>query len=171
MLKKVLLLLAIGCSCAQPPKKEVDMTSLRVARAQDEGASAYAREIHGEAEEALARARDALSNPKRYREAVLAASLACSRADEARAIAIKEKERTARQTHRCLRECEALMEEGRSVGLLNPPPPELVSFSQRLAEIEALLEDGNVAEAYEAAENLKQALLKWLKKLERKQQP
>ena len=141
------------------------MASLRVARAQDEEASAYARELLGEAEEALARARDALSAPRRYREAVQAASLACSRADEARAMAVKEKERTARQTRRCLRECEALMEEGRSVGLLNPPLPELVSFSQRLAEIETLLEDGKVAEAYEASENLKQALLEWLKKL------
>ena len=143
------------------------MASLRVAKALDEGASAYAREIHGEAEEALVRAREALSNPRRYREAVLAASLACSRADEARVIAVKEKERTARQTHRCLRECEALMEEVQSLGLLNLPPSELESFSQRLGEIEALLENGNVAQAYEAAETLKQALMGWLKKLEK----
>ena len=147
------------------------MASLRVARAQDEGASAHAREILEEAEEALARARDALSNAQRYREAVLAASLACSRADEARVMAAKEKERKARQTQRCLRECEALMEEGRSVGLLNLPPSEIESFSQRLGEIEVPLEDGQVAEADTAAETLKQELLSWLKKLERTQQP
>jgi hypothetical protein len=60
------------------------------------------------------------------------------------------------------------MEEGRFVALLNLPPSELESFSQRLGEIEALLEDGNVAQAYEAAETLKQALMDWLKKLEAK---
>ncbi len=168
MLKKVLLFLAIGCSCAQPPKKEVDMASLRVARAQDEGASAYARAIQGEAEEALARAREALSDPRRYREAVQAASLACSRADEAHAMAVKEKERAARQTHRCLRECEALIEEGRSAGLANLPSSELESLTPRLVEIEGLLEDGQVMEAYDAAETLKQELLSWLENLEKK---
>jgi len=146
------------------------MASLRVARAQDEEASAYARELLGEAEEALARAREALSNPRRYREAVQAASLACSRADEARAMAVKEKERTARQTRRCLRECEALMEEGRSMGSANQPSSELESFSQGLGAIEALLDNGQVAEAIEAAENLKQGLLEWLRELEKTQQ-
>lgn len=142
------------------------MASLQVARAGDEGASAYAAEIQGDAEEALARAREALSDPGRYREAAQAAASACMKADEARAVATREKERTARQTFRSLRECQALLDEARTLGL-----SETDSFTQRLRAVEALLDDGHVTDAYAAAEELKQELLSHLKKLEMKQQP
>jgi hypothetical protein len=163
MQKKALLLLVMGCSCAQPPRKEVDMASIRVARAHHEGASEYAGELQAEAEEALARAREALSNPRRYREAAQAAALASMKADEARLVAGRENERMARQTHRCFRECEVLIEEARSLGLSEP-----VSFTQRLSAVEDLLENGQVMEAYDTAETLKQELLSELKKLKTK---
>jgi hypothetical protein len=139
------------------------MASIRVARAHHEGAAEYAAEIHREAEEALARAREALSEPRRYREAAQAAALASMKADEARLLAGRENERMARQTHRCFRECEALIEEARTLGLAEPE-----AFTQRLSAVEALLENGQVMEAYGASEDLKAELLSELKKLKAK---
>lgn len=139
------------------------MASIRVARAHHEGAAEYAEEIQAEAEEALARAQEALSNPRRYREAAQAAALASMKADEARTVAIRENEKMARRAHRRLRECEALIEEARTLGQTG-----LESFTQRLNLVKVLLENGQVMEAYDAAETLKQELLRDLQKLKAK---
>lgn len=142
------------------------MAAARVIQAREAGASIYSEDLFTEAEDALRRASAALSSPKDYRAAIQAASLACIRADEARARASREKDKIYREADRLLRECEALMEESRSIGadeLLNEP---FESFLLRHGSLLAELEAGRVSESREGAGQLKKELLVFLGSLE-----
>lgn len=152
--------------CAQPPIQEVDLAAERVARAEVEGASAYAVKTLGEAESALSRAQEALSYRRRYREAIRLAARACLLADEARETAVTEKAKAARQTDRFIRECRALMDEARYQGGAAGGLTDLESFATRYDTVVAALEEGRVSEAHQSASQLKTELLDWLRKLQ-----
>ena len=143
------------------------MAASRVDRARDEEASHYAPEVFREAETSLALAREALSDSRRYREAVRQAARACLRADEARRRAAAEQEKLSRWTDRSIRECEALLEQARDLGAEIGHAGELETFVARHAAIVNALAEGRVSDAHAAAIQLKDALLIWLHQLQR----
>jgi hypothetical protein len=160
----LLLSLAIT-TCAQPPNQEVEIGKLRVARAREAGAATYAADLLQQAEDALAEAQEALSHPDGYHQAVQSAATACIRADAARAQASEEKQRKHRRADRLLRECEALMEQARSMGEEGSRRQSLMSFSLRHESLRTMLEAGNVSEAHDGARQLKDELLGFLRSL------
>ena len=160
-----MLLLALA-ACAQPPTQEIEIAALRIAQAREEGASTYAARRFRQAEEALAQAREALSHPKQYRQAVETASFACTRVDEARARTSKEKEKISRWADRFLRECKALMEQTHAINPEIRHTEPMESFLLRYDSLTNVLQAGNVSEAYEGASQLKEELLGLLRTLE-----
>lgn len=149
------LSLFLSCAflaCAQPPTKEIDMTTERVARAREAEAHIYADSFLIEAETALAEARQNL-DAKRYRAAVEAASSASIRADQAYARTILRKQRMKRRARRQLREILALLDQARSRGA---DPQSVKPLADRLGELErAFRRGGSPYEIFEASAELK----------------
>ncbi len=142
------------------------MTADRILRAREADASIHAPDLLNEAETALLRARDGLSDTGHYRSVVDAAALACLRADEARIRAVREKERILRITDRCLRETQALMDEARSLGAERLHGAELGSYSSRHSSLRASLERGTIYEAHDGVLVLKSDLLDFLRRVD-----
>ncbi len=146
------LLNCVFIACAQPPTKEIDMTTERVARAREAEAHIYADSFLIEAETALAEARQNL-DAKRYRAAVEAASLASIRADQAYARAILRKQRMKRGARRQLREILALLDQARSRGA---DPQSVKPLADRLGELErAFRRGGSPYEIFAAGAEVK----------------
>jgi HEPN domain-containing protein len=149
-------LICVFVACAQPPTKEIDITTERVARAREAEAHIYANSFLIEAETALAEARQNL-DAKRYRPAVEAASVASIRADEAYARAILRKQRMERRARRQLREILALLDQARSRGA---DPISVRPLADRLGELErAFRRGGSPYEIFEAGSELKKSSL------------
>lgn len=153
------LLGSISMACAQPPTKEIDMTTERVEQAREAEAHIYADSDLLDAEDALAEARQNL-DAKRFRAAVEAASLASIRADAAYARAILRKQRMARRAKRQLREILALLDQARSRGV---DPQAVRPLANRLGELErSLRRGGSPYEIFEAGYELKNNSLELL---------
>ena len=149
----------VALACAQPPTKEIDMTSARVARARAVDAHIYAEGLLNEAEAALADAREHLG-AKRYHAAVKAAALACGRADEAYARSILRKQRMERRAKRQLREIAALLDQARARGI---DPTSVKPLAVRLRELEQSFRRGGPPhEIFEAGAELKNRSLELL---------
>ena len=154
-----LLLNCVFIACAQPPTKEINITTERVARAREAEAHIYADVFLAEAEAALTEARQNL-DAKRYRAAVEAASLASIRADEAYARAILRKQRMERRARRQLREILALLDQARSRGT---DPQSVKPLADHLGELErAFRRGGSPYEIFEASAELKNNSLELL---------
>ena len=161
------LSLFLSCTfvaCAQPPTKEIDMTTERVARAREAEAHIYADSFLIEAEAALAEARQNLG-AKRYRAAVEAAASASIRADKAYARAILRRQRMKRRARRQLEEVLWLLDEARSLGAAGGERDSLRAQAARVEQLERELEGGSPAEVFEAGAELKSQSLALLERL------
>ena len=146
-------------ACAQPPTKEIDTTTERVARAREAEAHIYADSFLIEAEAALAEARLNLE-AKRYRAALEAASSASIQADQAYARAVLRKQRMERRARRQLREIFALLDQARSRGA---GPQSVKPLADRLGELErAFRRGGSPHDIFEAGAELKNNSLELL---------
>jgi len=158
-------LLAATVACAQPPTKGIELTAERLARAQTVEADLYAKDSYRAAETALAEARQLVTEGD-YRAAVVAASLASTRADEAYARARLGKQRMMRLARRQLLEIGFLLEESRYRGVPDAEIETLETLNDRLALLREELEHGTVAAVYENGTLLKSDALDFLNSLE-----
>ncbi len=153
------LLLLLGAGCAQPPTRELEITTLRVEAAREQDAALFAPGLFAEAESSLAEAQRLAATEGNYLSAIQAAAHATLRANEAFFRARSERIVVVRKLDRLLFELESLLEMAAHRGAAAEAPLELASFQSRYGEVRTMVEERDLLDALAAGAALKPELV------------